>query len=122
MAARTCRPHYTSSGNGSANSSSSGSSSLSGGSNGGAGCYLEPGAAAAAEGDSGNSVQQLGTCRALLIDNGDDEFELDPFPAAIVPSPSSSRNHTGGGGWQTYAGLEMLQVRQGEAAVSLVRL
>lgn len=43
-----------------------------------------------------SSLQQLGTCRALLVDNSDsDEFELDPFPAAVVVpcSPSSSHGH-----------------------------
>jgi hypothetical protein len=55
-------------------------------------------------------MQQLGTCRALLIDNGDDEFELDPFPAAVPSSPSTQR-HRAAGGWTTYAGLDQLQVR-----------
>lgn len=59
-------------------------------------------------------MQQLGTCRALLLDNGDDEFELDPFPEPVPNSPSSHRHHapgsSSGGRWQTYAGLEILQV------------
>lgn len=141
VAARTCRPHYsssgTSSGSGStAGSSSSGASSLSGAGD-GTGLVTYPAAdsttsleasataAAAAAGSAGadsssdGGLQQLGTCRALLIDSSDSEFELDPFPAACpVPGSPSSHHHgsTAPGGYKAYAGLEMLQVSLGYIA------
>lgn len=62
-------------------------------------------------------MQQHGSPKCLLIDNGDDEFELDPFPAAVACSPSAGAAHGGAGGnpagtsfHQHYAGFELLEV------------
>jgi hypothetical protein len=56
-------------------------------------------------------MQQLGTCRVLLLDNGDDdnEFDIDPFPAAVLSSPTSHRIgiSAADNGFKTYAGLDV---------------
>jgi hypothetical protein len=66
---------------------------------------------AGADNNSSSCMRQLGTCRALLTDSDDGDFELDPFPAAVPSSPSSHRHgHTAQDGYKAYAGLEVLQV------------